>query len=103
MVLFEGGEEQGKELVVTFWCICKLIPIKNEISKANMAKYHLMVLGTWYIGVLFSVLLFMLKMFHNLKLKKKWPQHSTVSCEAGCLRPCRQLVKWILELCPLNH
>ena len=38
MVLFEGGEEQGKELVVTFWCICKLIPIKNEISKANMAK-----------------------------------------------------------------
>lgn len=39
MALIERGKGQGKELVVTFWCICNLIPVKNEVSEANMAKW----------------------------------------------------------------
>ena len=41
-----------------------------------------------------------LQIFRNLQLKKKWARHSTISGKAGCLGPCRQFVKCILELCP---
>ena len=41
-----------------------------------------------------------LQIFRNLQLKKKWARHSTISGKAGCLGPCRQFVKCILELGP---
>ena len=47
MALIERGKGQGKELVVTFWCICNLIPVKNEVSEANMAKWPSV--DSWYV------------------------------------------------------
>lgn len=56
MALIE--REKGKELVVTFWCICNLIPVKMRYLKQTWQNGNQLIPGIWYIGVLPSILFF---------------------------------------------